>query len=620
MRVKRGGRDVKVEVRADGEGLVSHAGAGLIAETADRLGLTSALDRALGELFERAPTHSPGRVIRDLAVMLADGGEALCDLATVRDQEALFGPVASDSTAYRLIERDRRRVRTRWSGSARRARRPGRGRGGAARAPRLIEIDLDATLLVAHSDKDGAAGNFKGGFGFHPMLAYLDGSRGGARRPAAARQRGRQHRRRPDRGARRRAGAAAQARRGARADPRARRQRRRDARADRLLPRRAACASRSGSTSPSRSAPRSSTSARTRGCRRSPRTASRATTAPGSPRSPTRLDLSGWPAGSRVIVRRERPHPGAQLSLHRPRRAPLPGDPDRPARRRHRLPRSAPPRPRARRGPHQGRQGHRHGQAAVPRLRHERGLARALADRPRPARLDQGARARRRARAQRAQAPALPAAARRRPARLPRPPSDPAPRPRLALGQRTRRRLRAPRRRCPRPRAETAPAHPDDHPTAQADPHRPRRAAPTRSRFRGNAPARPPHPPRADIDAAHRPPDAFTQTRPTYREPPDARSGLSSAQRSRWPPARSPCALSSPLGQPPCRPVRMDRSRSLGLSTTRGRFSGSPLDLGVNRARRWLAEQGVSRLKKFCGGCAERERPAAALGWRLLAV
>jgi hypothetical protein len=175
LRVKRDGRDVKLEVRADGAGLVSHAGAALIAETADRLGLTSALDRALGGLFERLPTHSPGGVVRDLAVMLADGGEALCDLGAVRDQQALFGPVASDSTAYRLIERI--------------AADPGAlGRIGVARAeararvwrrgarPRLVVIDLDATLLEAHSLKQGAAPNRKGGYGFHPMLAYLDGS------------------------------------------------------------------------------------------------------------------------------------------------------------------------------------------------------------------------------------------------------------------------------------------------------------------------------------------------------------------------------------------------------------------------------------------------------------
>jgi hypothetical protein len=174
LRVRRGGRDVKVEVRADGQGLVSHAGAGLIAETADRLGLTSALERALEGLFERTPTHSPGRVIRDLAVMLADGGDALCDLGAVREQEALFGPVASDATAYRLIERIANDPRALERIRAARAEARARAWRRGAR-PRLIEIDLDATLLIAHSEKQGAAGNFKGGFGFHPMLAYLDG-------------------------------------------------------------------------------------------------------------------------------------------------------------------------------------------------------------------------------------------------------------------------------------------------------------------------------------------------------------------------------------------------------------------------------------------------------------
>jgi hypothetical protein len=175
LRVKRGGRDVKVGVRADGEGLVSHAGTALVAETADRLGLTSALDRGLGDLFERSPTHSPGRVVRDLAVMLADGGEALCDLGSVRDQEALFGSVASDATAYRLIERIAADPDALEAIRGARAEARSRAWRRGAR-PRLIEIDLDATLLVAHSDKEGAAGNFKGGFGFHPMLAYLDGS------------------------------------------------------------------------------------------------------------------------------------------------------------------------------------------------------------------------------------------------------------------------------------------------------------------------------------------------------------------------------------------------------------------------------------------------------------
>ena len=175
MRVKRGVRDVKVQVRADGHGLVSHAGAALVAGVADRLGLTSALERALAGVCERSSRHSPGRVVRDLAVMLADGGAGLCDLRAVRDQPALFGAVASDSTAYRLIERiaadPGALERMRMARAEARARAWRRG----AR-PRRVVIDIDATLITAHSEKAGAAGNYKGGFGFHPMLAYLDGS------------------------------------------------------------------------------------------------------------------------------------------------------------------------------------------------------------------------------------------------------------------------------------------------------------------------------------------------------------------------------------------------------------------------------------------------------------
>ncbi len=141
----------------------------------DRVGLAGALSEALGGLRERRGGDDPGRVIRDLAVMLADGGDCLSDLRAVRDQSALFGRVASDSTAFRLIEK---------------ACTPGLldaldGAHGRAREhvwkltgpPGRVTIDLDATLLTCHADKEGAAGNFKGGYGFHPMLAYCDETR-----------------------------------------------------------------------------------------------------------------------------------------------------------------------------------------------------------------------------------------------------------------------------------------------------------------------------------------------------------------------------------------------------------------------------------------------------------
>ena len=105
MRAMGEGRFFTVDVAADGEGLVSHAGAALLAETADRVGLTRELSRALGGVRERITRHDPGRVIRDLAVMLADGGDCLSDLRAVREQEPSFGSVASDSTAFRLLDR-----------------------------------------------------------------------------------------------------------------------------------------------------------------------------------------------------------------------------------------------------------------------------------------------------------------------------------------------------------------------------------------------------------------------------------------------------------------------------------------------------------------------------------
>src|SRR5579871_1303298 len=101
----RDGRRVTVEVTADGAGLVSRAGSALVAGVADKVGLTRALSLRLAGLKQRRRGHDPGRVVRDLAVMLADGGECVADLGAVRDQEPLFGTVASDSTAFRTVDR-----------------------------------------------------------------------------------------------------------------------------------------------------------------------------------------------------------------------------------------------------------------------------------------------------------------------------------------------------------------------------------------------------------------------------------------------------------------------------------------------------------------------------------
>ena len=176
MRVQRDGRGFTLDVSADGEGLVSHAGAPLLGEVADRVGQTRELSRALAGVRERRGRHDPGRVIRDLAVMLADGGDCLSDLRAVRDQQALFGSVASDSTAFRLIDRIANDPGLLDAVRAARARARERAWELGVRPQRIV-IDIDATLIGAHTEKEGAAVNFKGTFGFHPLLAYLDESR-----------------------------------------------------------------------------------------------------------------------------------------------------------------------------------------------------------------------------------------------------------------------------------------------------------------------------------------------------------------------------------------------------------------------------------------------------------
>jgi hypothetical protein len=176
LKVQRDGRSVTVEVVADGDGVVSHAGAALLVEAAERLGLTAELSDALAEVRERRGRHDPGRVIRDLAVMLADGGDCLSDLRAVRDQQSLFGAVASDATASRLI--DALACDAGLMGALRVARSRARANAWAAGvAAERVVIDIDATLITAHSEKDGAAGTYKRGFGFHPLLAWLDGTR-----------------------------------------------------------------------------------------------------------------------------------------------------------------------------------------------------------------------------------------------------------------------------------------------------------------------------------------------------------------------------------------------------------------------------------------------------------
>jgi hypothetical protein len=105
LRVQATKPRARFEVTADGDGLVGHVGAALLVGLADRLGLPAELDRWVGQGQPGRARHRAGKVLTDLAVMLADGGDCLSDLAVLCDQPGLFGPVASTPTAWRVIER-----------------------------------------------------------------------------------------------------------------------------------------------------------------------------------------------------------------------------------------------------------------------------------------------------------------------------------------------------------------------------------------------------------------------------------------------------------------------------------------------------------------------------------
>ena len=178
-------------ITTDGTGVVSHAGTVLLAELADRIGLTALLSEATDGLRERRAGHDPGRVLVDVAVAIADGAVTITDVQTLADQEGLHGPagsVASTSTIWRVLAG----IDEAMLGRIRQARADSRDRAWTARGELTgselpgsraagktiseVVIDLDATLVTAHSDKEDARGNFKGGFGHHPLGAWLDNS------------------------------------------------------------------------------------------------------------------------------------------------------------------------------------------------------------------------------------------------------------------------------------------------------------------------------------------------------------------------------------------------------------------------------------------------------------
>ena len=184
-------RRPKITVSADGTGIVSHAGGVLLTQALRATGLDAGLATALGRWRPGRAVHDPGKIIADLAVTLALGGDCLADIAMLRAEPQLFGPVASDPVVSRLVSR--------LASDAPRALKAIRSARAAARerawalagdaAPGadggLVTVDIDATVVTSCSEKDQATPTWKKTFGFHPLTVFADHGAEGSGEPLA---------------------------------------------------------------------------------------------------------------------------------------------------------------------------------------------------------------------------------------------------------------------------------------------------------------------------------------------------------------------------------------------------------------------------------------------------
>jgi hypothetical protein len=181
----------KITVSDDGKGLVSQAGGLLLTQVLRVTGLDRALSQGLERYRAPRAVHDPGKIIADVAAAVALGGDCLADIAVLRAQPGVFGPVASDPVVSRLV--------TALAADLPRALKAIRAARATARehawalagdtAPGAdgtqVTIDLDATILIAHSEKEQAAATWKRTFGFHPMTAFADHGPDGSGEPLA---------------------------------------------------------------------------------------------------------------------------------------------------------------------------------------------------------------------------------------------------------------------------------------------------------------------------------------------------------------------------------------------------------------------------------------------------
>jgi Transposase DDE domain group 1 len=175
--VKNSAAVSRVKVSADGQGVVSHAGTGMLRELADLSGMSAQVTAALADTYRGPWAHAPGAVFADLAAAVAAGADCIDGVGQrCGDAEHVFGPAASTTTVWRLVDT---RIDATHLPAIRAARAHARERAwaaGAAPAPGgWLHLDVDATLTIDHSDnKEHAAPTWKKTFGHHPLLVFLD--------------------------------------------------------------------------------------------------------------------------------------------------------------------------------------------------------------------------------------------------------------------------------------------------------------------------------------------------------------------------------------------------------------------------------------------------------------
>ncbi len=164
-----------VRVEGGGDQVVAHVGLHALGAFADRLDLGDCLSTAIPISGERLPVHDRGKVLVQTMLVVAGGGESCADIEHLRSQERLFGEVPSDSTVYRTFRGiGPETLGGLWEAMAEVRARVWR-RSSATTGSDPVVLDVDASLVEIHSEnKQGTAATYKGGFGYHPMFCFAD--------------------------------------------------------------------------------------------------------------------------------------------------------------------------------------------------------------------------------------------------------------------------------------------------------------------------------------------------------------------------------------------------------------------------------------------------------------